>query len=123
MTIISLTILYMKRGNTNLIFDINKITEFIFGDPNKRHSEVEITENFVYDRDGKKMIPNTREVKEVKVGDFTGQNTIKYDMIRMFIDILDGIEDDNIMTLGQAITLNTMESYELIKELKQDNNE
>ena len=68
------------------------------------------------------MIPNTREVKEVKVTDFTGQNTIKYDMIKMFIDILDSIDDVKAMTLGQSITLNTLESYELIKEIKQDNN-
>ena len=39
-------------------------------------------------RKKEKMIPNTREVKEVKVTDFTGQNTIKYDMIKMFIDII-----------------------------------
>lgn len=112
----------MQRGDVNIIFDINKITEFVFGDPNKRHSEVEITENFVYDGEAKKMIPSAREVKEVKVADFTGQNTIKYDMIKMFIDILDSIEDLKAMTLGQSITLNTMESYELIKEIKQDDN-
>jgi hypothetical protein len=69
------------------------------------------------------MIPSTREVKEVKVTDFTGQNTIKYDMIKMFIDILDSIEDLSAMSLGQSITLNTLESYELIKDIKQDNNE
>jgi hypothetical protein len=113
----------MKQGDTSLIFDINKISEFVFGDPNKRNSEVEITENFIYDKDENKMIPNTREVKEVKVTDFTGQNTIKYDMIKMFIDILDSIEDLKAMSLGQSITLNTLESYEFIKDIKQDNNE
>ena len=112
----------MQQGDTNLIFDINKISEFVFGDSNKRNSEVEITENFVYDKETDKMIPNTREVKEVKVTDFTGQNTIKYDMIKMFIDILDSIDDVKAMSLGQSITLNTLESYELIKEIKQDNN-
>ena len=113
----------MKRGDTNIIFDINKISEFVFGDPNKRNSEVEITESFVYDNEHDKMIPSTREVKEVKVTDFTGQNTIKYDMIKMFIDILDSIEDLSAMSLGQSITLNTLESYELIKDIKQENNE
>ena len=37
----------MKKGETNLIFDINKISEFVFGDADKRTSEVEITENFI----------------------------------------------------------------------------
>jgi hypothetical protein len=113
----------MQKGDTNLIFDINKISEFVFGDPNKRNSEVEITEHFVYDKEQDKMIPNTREVKEVKVTDFTGQNTIKYDMIKMFIDILDSIEDLKVMTLGQSVTLNTLEAYELIKDPKQDSDE
>jgi hypothetical protein len=113
----------MKQGDTNLIFDINKITEFVFGDPNKRNSEVEITETFVYDDEKEKMVPNIREVKEVKVGDFTSQNTIKYDMVKMFIDILDSIEDPKGMTLVQSITLNTLESYEFIKEIKQEDNE
>ena len=44
-------------------------------------------------------------------------------MIKMFIDILDSIEDLSAMSLGQSITLNTLESYELIKDIKQENNE
>jgi hypothetical protein len=113
----------MKKGETNLIFDINKISEFVFGDADKRTSEVEITENFIYDKDENKMIPNTREVKEVKVKDDVGKFSIRYDMIKMFIDIMDSVEDLSALTLGQEITVNTMEAYELIKELKQDNDE
>jgi len=113
----------MKQGDTNFVFDIDKISEFVFGDPNKRKSEVEITDNFVYDKEEKTMIPSTREVKEVKVTDFTGQNTIKYDLIKMFIDMLDSIEDLEAMSLAQSITLNTLELYEIIKDIKQGNNE
>jgi hypothetical protein len=113
----------MKKGETNLIFDINKISEFVFGDADKRTSEVEITENFIYDKDENKMIPNTREVKEVKVKDDVGKFSIRYDMIKMFIDIMDSVEDLSNLTLGQEVTVNTMEAYELIKELKQDNDE
>ena len=79
--------------------------------------------NFVYDKDTKSMIPNTREVKEVKVNDYTGQNTIRYDMIRMFIDILDSIEDPKVLTMGQNITLNTLKAYELIKDINEESNE
>ena len=49
------------------IFDINKITEFVFGNPNDKTNEVEITEHYIYDKESKSMMPNTREVKEVKV--------------------------------------------------------
>ena len=110
-------------NSTSYIFDLNNITSFIFGNPNDKTNEVEITENFVYDKDAKSMIPNTREVKEVKVNDYTGQNTIRYDMIRMFIDILDSIEDPKVLTMGQNITLNTLKAYELIKDINEENNE
>lgn len=110
-------------NNVPYIFDINKITEFVFGNPNDKTNEVEITEHYIYDKDSKTMMPNTREVKEVKVNDYTGQNTIRYDMVKMFIDILDSIENENTMTMGQNITLNTMKAYELIKDINEENNE
>ena len=53
--------------NTDLVFDIDKIASFVFANPNDRTSEVEITESYEYDKDGKKMIPSTRQVKEVKL--------------------------------------------------------
>ena len=109
--------------NNTLIFDINKITDFVFGNPNDRTNEVEITESYVYDKDEDKMIPNTKEVKEVKVNDYTGQNTIRYDLVKMFIDILDAVEDVQVMSLGQKITFNTMQAYELIKDIKNNDNE
>lgn len=106
-----------------LIFDINKITEFVFGNPNDRTNDVEITETFIFDDEQNKMVPGSREVKEVKQGDYTGQNTIRYDMVKTFIEILDSVEDPNVMSLGQTITLNTMQAYELIKDIKNNDNE
>jgi len=111
----------MKQST--FIFDINKITDFVFGNPNERTNDVEITENYVFDKNLDKMIPNTKEVKEVKVNDYTGQNTIRYDLVKTFIDILDAVEDPNIMSLGQSITYNTMQAYELIKDIKNTDNE
>lgn len=109
--------------NSPYIFDLDNITNFVFGNPNDKTNEVEITEHYIYDKDTKTMLPNTREVKEVKVNDYTGQNTIRYDMLKMFIDILDSIEDPKVMTMGQNITLNTMKAYELIKDINENDNE
>lgn len=109
--------------NNALIFDINKITDFVFGNPNDRTNDVEITENYVYDEEKDEMIPNAREVKEVKVNDYTSQSPIRYDLIKTFIDILDSVEDVKLMSLGQQITFNTMQAYELIKEIKENENE
>ena len=110
------------KQNT-FIFDINKITDFVFDNQNERTNDVEITENYIFDKNLDKMIPNTKEVKEVKVNDYTGQNTIRYDLVKTFIDILDAVEDPNIMSLGQSITYNTMQAYELIKDIKNTDNE
>ena len=109
--------------NSPYIFDLDNITNFVFGNPNDKTNEVEINEHYIYDKDTKTMLPNTREVKEVKVNDYTGQNTIRYDMLKMFIDILDSIEDPKVMTMGQNITLNTMKAYELIKDINENDNE
>ena len=108
--------------NNTFIFDINKICDFVFGDSNERTSDVEITENYIFDDENEKMIPATKEVKEVKVNDYTAQNTIRYDLIKSFIEILDDVEDEKIMSLGQEITFNTMQAYELIKNIKNEEN-
>lgn len=102
-----------------LIFDLNKITDFIFGDPNARTNDVEITESYKADKDSGKMVLNEKQIKEVKVNDYTGQNTIRYDLVKMFIEILDEADDLNELSVGQQITLNTMESYGLITENKE----
>ena len=95
--------------NKDLVFDINSITDFVFCNPNDRTSEVEIIESYDYDKDEKKMIPSTRQVKEVKVNDYTGQNSLRYDIIKSLMDKLDTVEDLDTMTLGETIALNTME--------------
>lgn len=110
-------------SNVPYIFDLDNITSFVFGNPNDKTNEVEITEHYTYDKDAKTMLPSTREVKEVKVNDYTGQNTIRYDMIKMFIDILDSIEDPKVMSMGQNITLNTLKAYELIRDINDNENE
>lgn len=95
--------------NKDLVFDINSITDFVFGNPNDRTSEVEIIESYDYDKDENKMIPSTRQVKEVKVNDYTGQNSLRYDIIKSLMDKLDMVESIDEMTLGETIALNTME--------------
>lgn len=106
----------MKTTN-NLIFDINNMCDFIFNNPNDKTSEVEITESYTYDNDKKEMVLNGKTIKEIKTNDYAVQTTMRYDLVKMFVEILNDIEDKNIMTLGQSITLNTMEAYELIKKV------
>jgi hypothetical protein len=105
--------------NSNLIYDLDEIKNFIFGDDNGRSSDVEITETQVRNDKGK-LETETRVTREVKSTD-SNRQTIRYDMIKMFMDVLDNVElDQEIapLSLGQKMVLNTMGSYGLIKELK-----
>jgi hypothetical protein len=105
--------------NSNLIYDLDGIKDFIFGDDNGRSSDVEITETQVRNDKGK-LETETRVTREVKSTD-SNRQTIRYDMIKMFMDVLDNVElDQEIapLSLGQKMVLNTMGSYGLIKELK-----
>ena len=109
--------------NNPWIYDIDKIIDFVFGSQNERNNDIEINEAFTFDYEEQKMVPTSKEVKEIKYNDFTNQNTIRYDMVKMFIETLDSIEDEKVMSIGQGITLNTMKAYELIKEIKNSDDE
>lgn len=113
----------MDNIGIDYIFDINKIAEFVFGNPNDKTNEIEINENFRYDTEKNKWVPDTKQTTEVKTNDYTGQNNIRYDMIKMFIEILDSVEDTKIMTMSQKLALNTLQAYELIKNINEDGNE
>ena len=108
----------MAKKNNFIVYDLKKITDFIFENQNSRTNDVEITDTLEYDKEKNKMVPKTKEIKEVKVNDDMSQTTIRYDLIKSFIDTLDMSEDMNVMSVGQSITLNTLQSYGMIKEIK-----
>lgn len=106
--------------NSNLIYDLDGIKDFIFGNEDGRSSDVEITETQVRNEKGK-LETETRVTREVKSTD-SNRQTIRYDMIKMFMDILDNVEIDQEiapLSLGQKMVLNTMGSYGLIKQIEE----
>ena len=95
--------------NSNLIYDLDGIKSFVFSEDDGRSSDVEITETQTRNDEGK-LETETRFTREVKSTD-TNRQTIRYDMIKMFMDILDNVElDQEIapLSLGQKMVLNTM---------------
>lgn len=107
--------------NSNLIYDLDGIKDFIFGDDDGRSSDVEITETKILNENGE-LETESKITREVKSTD-TNRQTIRYDMIKMFIDILDNVELDQELaplSLGQKMVLNAMVNYGLIKEIKQN---
>ena len=106
--------------NSNLIYDLDAINDFIFGNDEGRSSDVEITETQVRNEEGQLETQNkiTREVKSTDANKLT----VRYDIIKMFMDTLDNVEIDQELapvSLGQKMVLNTMGSYGLIKEIEE----
>lgn len=107
--------------NSNLIYDLDGIKDFIFGNDDGRSSDVEITETQTRNSKTGKLETETRVTREVKSTD-SNRQTIRYDMIKMFMDILDNVEIDQEiapLSLGQKMVLNTMGSYGLIKQIEE----
>ena len=105
--------------NSNLIYDLDAIKDFIFVNDEGRSSDVEITETQVRNEEGQLETQNkiSREVKSTDANKLT----IRYDLIKMFMDTLDNVEIDQELapvSLGQKMVLNTMGSYGLIKEIE-----
>ena len=108
----------MANFNEKMYLNLDAIKDFIF-EEEKRNSDVEVTETMGASG-GEKLETVSKVIREVKSSDFSNKQTIKYDMIKMFIDILDNVETSQEiapLTLGQKMTLNTMASYGLIKEI------
>lgn len=109
----------MNKINSNFIYDLDAIKDFIFSNDEGRSSDVEITESQVKNEETGKLETETKITREVKSTD-SNRQTIRYDIIKMFMDILDNVEIDQELaplSLGQKMVLNTMGSYGLIKEL------
>ena len=106
--------------NSNFIYDLDAIRDFVFGGANERTSDVEITETQVKGEDGK-LETESRITREVKSTD-SNKQTISYDIIKLFMDVLDNVEIDQEiapLSLGQKMVINTMANYGLIKEFKE----
>jgi len=103
--------------NNTFIFDINKITDFVFGNPNDRTSDVEITENYIYDSDKYKMIvqPDDEDLFLLTLSD--GDTTETY-TVSLINDALDQsgsncfIENLNALDMGYHFVTNGNFQYE-----------
>ena len=97
-----------------LYFDLDAINNYIFGDDDERQSAVEITEVQALAENGKDLVTVNKTIREVKESnDMTNKQTIRNDLIKMFIDILNDAEGMEYSD-GQKTIINTMANYGLI---------
>ena len=104
----------------NLYFDLDAINNYIFGEDEERQSAVEITEVQALADNGKDLVTVNKTIREVKESnDMTNKQTIRYDLIKMFIDILNDTEGMEYSE-GQKTIINTMANYGLIHNNEED---
>lgn len=106
-------------NDKSYVFDINKIMEFCFDLVDERTNDSEITESYVVNEENNKLEVVSKQVREIKGSDNTSKNTIRYDMIKMFIDVLVNADngEQRPLTFGEAIIINTMINENLIREI------
>lgn len=102
------------NSNEKYVLDLGNIINYIF-DQNETTNDSEFVD--VYNVDGNNnLVLNQRQIREVKNGDTTSKSTIRYDLLKMFIEYLMDA-DFTEPSFGEAMVLNTMLNEELIKKI------
>ena len=112
--------------NNGIYYDLEAINNYIFNDEEERSSSVEITEVQGINAETNEMVTVQKTIREVKESnDMTNKQTIRYDMVKLFIDMLNEPDEDGGATFsqGQQIIMNTMFNYGLAKKVKTNDNE
>ena len=89
----------MGKNNNNkmYIYDINKIIDFVIGDPNDRTRDSEIIETYKPSENGNDIVLDKKVVKEVKISDNSANFGVRYDLIKSFIEIINEVEDTDLV--------------------------
>lgn len=105
-------------SNVLYAYDLKKIMEFLFNDDGKRNNESEIVETYVSDESNGELILANKQLREVKSGDNSNKSTIKYDLIKFFMEQLNNIyyNKDATYSIGDDLTFNTMLTNGFISE-------
>jgi hypothetical protein len=101
--------------NGNYVLDIDNIINFCFKNDNTS-TDSEKTEMYMLDEENGDMVLASRQVREVKNGDLTNLQTLKYDLVKNFIADLMNINENDI-TFGDSVIINTMINENFLKEV------
>lgn len=101
----------------NYILDLENIIKFCF-DYDDKTSDSEITEVYVTDETTKNLNLTSKQIREVKSGDVSSRQTVKYDLIKTFISDLMDMDESNL-TFGDSVIVNTMLSEGLLKQVNE----
>lgn len=108
----------MKEEEGVFVFNLEAIINFVLDCDEEKNNDSEITEIYVVDEETKNVSLTTKQLRELKNNDLTPQQTIRYDIIKKFLDTLIDIDDENL-TFGETIVINTMMTQGLINTIKE----
>ena len=100
------------------VLDMDNIMKFVFDSDSKRDMDSEITEVYVADDETNELTLTTKQLRELKGGDNTSKSTIRYDMMKMFIDMIADLDMDGANSFGESLIFNTMINEGLNKEIE-----
>lgn len=100
----------MKKKTDTYVYDLDAIMNYVFTDDGKRNNDSEITETYIADESSGQLSLVNKQLREVKGSDNSNKNTIRYDLMKFFMDQLNNFvaNDDVQSTIGEAMILNTM---------------
>lgn len=106
----------MKGEERAYFLNMESIFNYILDDEVK-DSESEITELYVMNDETKNMSLKQKQLREVKSGDLTTSQSCRYEMVKLLLDKLLDIENEEL-TFGQTVIVNTLLTEGLITEIK-----
>lgn len=109
----------MEDEGRVLVLNLEGIVDFVFNSELEDRGDSEITELYVMDEDNKNMQLSSKQLREVKGNDITPQQSIRYELVKMMLDNILMIDDED-MTFGNSVIINTMLSEGLITEVKEN---
>lgn len=111
---------YIYIGNSVYAMNLQKIADFCLVSDKLKNKESEVTEGYeVTDDNGPELV--SKVVREIKTNGNPQNDTIKYDLIRLFIDAVlsaEGILPE--MTTGMKIAFNTLLDNGFIYEITEE---
>ena len=108
---------YIYIGHKIYAMNLQKIADFCLVSDKLKNKESEVTEGYeVTDDNGPELV--SKVVREIKTNGNPQNDTIKYDLIRIFIDVVLGAESIlPEMTTGMKIAFNTLLENDFLYEI------
>lgn len=115
----------LKLYGVSYALNMEKILDFVFESQNEKNAELEVAQRYETNSNGEQELVTT-EKREVKGKGNTAIDTIKYDLIKSFLDNLSQFpvhenNSENIMplTVLNIIVFNTMINEGFLIEIKE----